>query len=98
MFLGTPRTWWIAAAVPLVLGFGLLATSDGTMQRTAVAIVLLLVAMGLFGMAPMRHGQRARTPPDRTTETPPTTPTVPIATLDPPRSRAPIEGWDPSEV
>jgi predicted cobalt transporter CbtA len=95
MFLGTPRTWWIAAAVPLVLGFGLLATSDGTMQRTAVAIVLLLVAMGLFGMAPMRYGQGARTPPERITDTSSATP---IATIDPPRLRAPIEGRDPSEV
>ena len=98
MFLGTPRTWWIAAAVPLVLGFGLLATSDGTMQRTAVAIVLLLVAMGLFGMAPMRYGQSARRAPERPVESPPLASTTPIATLDPPRSRAPIEGRDPSEV
>ena len=98
MFLGTPRKWWFAAAGPLVLGFVLLATGDGTMLRTAVAVLLLLLAMGLFGMAPMRYGQSARTPPDRTAATPPTTPTVPIATLDPPRSRAPIEGRDPSEV
>ncbi len=98
MFLGTARKWWIAAAVPLVLGFGLLATGDGTMLRTAAAIVLLLLAMGLFGMAPMRYGQNARTPPDRTAETLPPTPTVPIATIDPPRSRALIEGRDPSEV
>src|SRR5215211_1561361 len=98
MFLGTPRKWWIAAAVPLVLGFVLLATGDGTMLRTAAAVLLLLLAMVLFGMAPMRYGQSARTPPDRTAETPPTTPTVPIATIDPPRPRAPIEGRDPSEV
>ena len=95
MFLGTPRTWWIAAAVPLVLGFGLLATSDGTMQRTAVAIVLLLVAMGLFGMAPMRYGQSAQTPPERTTDT---TPATPIALSDPLRSRPVLEGRDASEV
>ena len=95
MFLGTPRTWWIAAAVPLVLGFGLLATSDGTMQRTAVAIVLLLVAMGLFGMAPMRYGQRARTPPERTTDT---SPSPPLAASDRPQSRPALEGRDTSEV
>src|SRR5215216_5066912 len=98
MFLGTPRRWWIAAAVPLVLGFVLLATGDGTMLRTAAAVLLLLLAMVLFGMAPMRYGQSARTAPDRTAETPPTTPTVPIATIDPPRPRALIEGRDPSEV
>ena len=59
MFLRTPRRWWTATAVPLVLAFGLLATGDGTVVRTAVAIVLLLLAMLLFGMAPMRYGQSA---------------------------------------
>jgi len=98
MFLGTPRKWWIGAAVPLLLSFVLLATSDGTVLRTAAAVLLLLLAMVLFGMAPMRYGQSARTAPDRTAETPPTTPTVPIATIDPPRPRALIEGRDPSEV
>jgi len=44
MFLGTPPKWWIAAAVPLMLGFVLLATGDGTMLRTGLAIVLLLLA------------------------------------------------------
>ena len=45
MFLGTPRRWWIAAAIPLVLSLVLLATGDGTMLRTAAAIVLLLLAI-----------------------------------------------------
>ena len=94
MFLGTPRTWWIAAAVPLVLGFGLLATSDGTMQRTAVAIVLLLVAMGLFGMAPMRYGQGARTPP----QTEAMSPTTPIVPSDVAQQRPTITSRDASEV
>jgi len=94
MFLGTPRKWWIAAAVPLVLGFVLLATGDGTMLRTAAAVLLLLLAMLLFGMAPMRYGQNTR-PAPRTAETPPT---APIAAVDPPRTRASIEGRDPSEV
>jgi len=95
MFLGTPRKWWIGAAVPLLLSFVLLATGDGTVLRTAAAVLLLLLAMGLFGMAPMRYGQSARRPPERTAETPQTTP---MAALDPPRTRAPIEGRDPSEV
>ena len=98
MFLGTARKWWIAAAVPLVLGFVLLATGDGTVLRTAAAIVLLLLAMVLFGMAPMRYGQSARTSPQRTAETPPTAMMTPITAIDAPRSRAPIEGRDPSEV
>jgi len=95
MILGTPRRWWFAAAVPLLLGFVLLATGDGTMLRTAVAILLLIVAMVLFGIAPMRYGQRARTPPPSASDTLQTTLSTP---LPPPRSRAPIEGWDPSEV
>jgi len=45
MFLGTPRKWWIAAVIPLVLSFGLLLTGDGTMLRTAAAVLLLLVAI-----------------------------------------------------
>jgi lysylphosphatidylglycerol synthetase-like protein (DUF2156 family) len=94
MFLEVPRKWWVAA-VPLVLGFVLLLTGDGTMRRTVAAIVLLLLAMVLFGMAPMRYVQSARTPPERTAEPPPPTP---IAAIDPPRSRASIEGRDPSEV
>jgi len=98
MFLGTPRIWWLAAAVPLVLGLVLLATGDGTMLRTLVAILLLLVAMVLFGMAPMRYGESARTPPKRRSETSSAPPTTPIAAIDAPRSRAPIEGRDPSEV
>ena len=95
MFLGTPPKWWIAAAVPLMLGFVLLATGDGTMLRTGLAIMLLLLAMVLFGMAPMRYGQSARTPPSSAAETLPTTPSDAIA---PSRSRASIEGRDPSEV
>ena len=98
MFLGTPRRWWFAAAVPLVLGFVLLAAGDGTMLRTAAAIVLLLLAMGLFGMAPMRYGQSARTPPERTAEPPPALPVTPIAAPGAPRARAPIEARDPSKV
>jgi len=98
MFLGTPRKWWIGAAVPLLLSFVLLATSDGTVLRTAAAVLLLLLAMVLFGMAPMRYGQSARTAPQRTAETSPTGPMTPIAAVDPPRPRAPIEGRDPSEV
>jgi hypothetical protein len=95
MFLGTPRKWWIAAAVPLVLGFVLLATGDGTMLRTAAAVLLLLLAMVLFGMAPMRYGQSARTPPFSTEDTPSTTPSVPSDLGQP---RPTITGRDASEV
>ena len=95
MFLGTPRRWWIAAAVPLLLGFVLLITGDGTMLRTAAAILLLLVAMALFGMAPMRYGQGARTPVETTGETPSDTS---IAAIAAPEVRPSIVGRDAAEV
>ena len=94
MFLGTPRLWWIAAAIPLVLAFMLLLTGDGTALRTVVGVLLLLLAMVLFGMAPMRYGRRGRTPPPENTPTAsPAAPTRPVA-----QSRPPIEGRDASEV
>jgi hypothetical protein len=81
--------------MPLVLGFVLLATGDGTVLRTAAAILLLLRAMGLFGMAPMHYGQGAGTPPQQTQDMPPTTTSAAIAA---PQSRPLIAGRDPSEV
>jgi predicted cobalt transporter CbtA len=96
MFLGTPRIWWIAAAVPLVLGLVLLATGDGTALRTIVAILLLLVAMVLFGMAPMRYGQSKRQPPPASA--PPAPPTPPLEATDESRPRPALKGRDASEV
>jgi drug/metabolite transporter (DMT)-like permease len=95
MFLGTPRRWWIAAAVPLVLGLVLLATGDGTVLRTVVAILLLLLAMLLFGMAPMRYGPGAGTPRPQTEDMAPTTPSE---GTDAPQPRPAITGRDASEV
>ena len=95
MFLGTPRRWWLAAAVPLLIGFVLLITGDGTMLRTAVAILLLIVAMVLFGMAPMRYGQGSRTPAEGTAEPPPA---ASIAANTAAESRPSIEGRDATEV
>jgi hypothetical protein len=95
MFLGTPRRWWIAAAVPLLLGFVLLLTSDGTVVRTALAILLLIAAMALFGMAPMRYGQGSRTPVEPAAETQPAPSAAPDAA---PRSRPSIVGRDAAEV
>jgi hypothetical protein len=70
MFLGTPRMWWIAAVIPLVLSFVLLLSGDGTMLRTAAAVLLLLLAMVLFGMAPMRYGQSRRRATARADDSP----------------------------
>ena len=95
MFLGTPRRWWIAAAIPLVLGLVLLVSGDGTVVRTVVAILLLITAMVLFGMAPMRYGQSSRTPAESTAEPPPATSS---AANDAPASRPSIVGRDAAEV
>ncbi len=94
MFLGTPRLWWIAAAIPLVLAFVLLLTGDGTALRTLVGVLLLLLSMVLFGMAPMRYGRGGRTPPPE--NSPPVSPSTPITPVA--QSRPPIEGRDASEV
>ena len=94
MFLGTPRHWWIAAALPLALGFALLLTGDGTVTRTVVGVLLLLLAMALFGMAPMRYGQQGRKPtPERVA---PAAQPPPSGVVPPPRPT--IEGRDASEV
>jgi len=95
MFLGTPRRWWIAAAVPLLLGFALLITGDGTVLRTAAAILLLIVAMALFGMAPMRYGRSTAAPAESIAETPPANS---VAAIDAPESRPTIVGRDAAEV
>jgi hypothetical protein len=95
MILGTTRRWWVAAAVPLLLGLALLVTGDGTVLRTVTAILLLIVAMVLFGMAPMRYGQSARTAAGSPAETPPA---PSIAAADAPRSRPSIPGRDPADV
>ncbi len=95
MFLGTRRRWWIAAAIPLLLGFALLVTGDGTMLRTAAAILLLIVAMALFGMAPMRYGQTEHAPAESSVETP-LAPSV--VAIEAPASRPSIPGRDAAEV
>ena len=94
MFLGTPRHWWIAAALPLVFGFVLLITGSGGTPGTLGGVLLLLLAMVLFGMAPMRYGREAQEPPPESTASAP--PTTPIDAITGPRPS--IEGRDPSEV
>jgi hypothetical protein len=51
--------------------------------------------MLLFGMAPMRYGQGARTPAESTAESPPANS---IAAPSAPQSRPSIVGRDPTEV
>lgn len=71
MILGTSRRWWIAAAVPLLIGIGLFATGYGGTLGTAVGVLLLLLAMGLFAAAPMRYGRGAPSKAAPAAEPPP---------------------------
>ena len=95
MFLGTPRRWWVAAALPLVLGLALLGTGVGGTPGTVGGVLLLVAGIAIFAGAPMRHGRGTREPtPGSAAPTLPTTPTA----AAPSRPRPKIEAGDPSEV
>ena len=95
MVLGTPRRWWIAAILPLVLGLALLATGVGGTPGAVGGGLLLVAGIAVFAGAPMRHGRGTREPtPGSAAPTLPTTPTVAAS----PRPRPKIEAGDPSEV
>jgi hypothetical protein len=93
MFLGTARYWWIAAALPLVGAFALLLTGGSIV----VGVLLLLLAMVLFGLAPMRYGHRSR-PPSPPAPGTTAAPTTVRADGVPARPRPAIPGRDASEV
>lgn len=90
MFLGTPRRWWIAAALTLVPGLVLVASGGGGALGMVGGVALVLLGLALFAAAPMRSGRSARTPPAGR-------PAPPAAT-EPARPRPKIEAGDPSEV
>jgi hypothetical protein len=96
MFLGTPRRWWIAAALLFVAALVLIGTDTGGTFGTVVGVLLLFASIAVFGMSPMRYGQRSR---ESTTEG-----ANPPARTDPPtlnESTAPrpaIEAGDPGDV
>ncbi len=96
MFLGTPRRWWIAAALLFVAALALIVTDTGGTLGNVVGVLLLFASIGVFGMSPMRYGQRSRestaggaNPPAQTD--PPTA-------NQPPAPRPAIEAGDPSDV
>ena len=93
MFLGTPRIWWIAAALPLVGALALLLTGGSII----VGVLLLLLAMVLFGMAPMRYGQRP-SPPSPPEPAAAAAPTTAIAEGVAAKPRPAIHGRDAAEV
>jgi hypothetical protein len=95
MFLGTPRLWWIAAGLLFVAALALISTDIGGTLGNVVGVLLLFASIGVFGLSPMRYGQRARTP---TTSASPPVETAPPTAIEPPRPRATIEAGDPSDV
>jgi hypothetical protein len=95
MFLGTPRRWWIAAGLLFVAALALIGTDIGGTLGNVVGVLLLFASIGVFGMSPMRYGQRAR--PPTTSPTPPTATTPPTVT-EPLGPRPAIEAGDPSDV
>jgi drug/metabolite transporter (DMT)-like permease len=95
MILGTPRGWWIAAGLFFVVGLVLVAGGVDSPVGAAAGVLLIIAAMLVFAMAPMRYGRGRSAPPsERATST---DPLVPPAD-DPPRPRVQIEGRDPSDV
>jgi hypothetical protein len=94
MFLGTSRPWWIAAALVFVLGIALLTTGTGGTLGTVGGILLLIVAVALFGAAPMRYGRSGSKPPPESPA--PTASATPADAPSPPRVK--VEGGDPNEV
>ena len=96
MFLGTPRRWWIAAALLFVAAMALIGTDIGGTLGNVVGVLLLFASIGVFGMSPMRYGRGARGP----TTVSPSAPAEPDPRLmaEPPGPRPVIEAGDPSDV
>jgi hypothetical protein len=96
MFLGTPRRWWIAAALLFVAALALISTDTGGTLGDVLGVLFLFASIGVFGMSPMRYGRRS---PEPTTGT-----TIPPAKPDPPAANEPaaprpaIQAGDPSDV
>lgn len=96
MFLGTPRRWWIAAGVLFVAALALIGSDVGGTLGNVVGVLLLFASVGVFGMSPMRYGERARAPTTATTS-PPVVPDPPPP-AEPPKRRPAIEAGDPRDV
>ena len=96
MFLGTPRLWWVAAGVLFVAALALISTDMGGTLGNVVGVLLLFASIGVFGLSPMRSGQRARTP--TTTSPNPPAETEPPTAAASRGSRETIEAGDPSDV
>lgn len=101
-FLGTPRIWWLATGVLLLLGLILIATGMGNTLGNVGGVLMVIAAIFLFAAAPMRYGDAANRQRSRATTAAPAPPPPPAPTPAPPtppaRPRPKIEGGDPSQV
>lgn len=98
MFLGTPKIWWIAAAVLFVGGLALLGTDIGGTLGNVVGIVLVFAAMITFAGAPMRYGRPKVKAAAPVVEKVQVAQPAAAAPRPPRRPRADIEAKDASEV
>jgi hypothetical protein len=96
MFLGTPRRWWIAAALLFVAALALIVTDTGGTLGDVVGVLLLFASIGVFGMSPMRYGRRSPEPTTATTVPP--AEAAPPAAHEPAAPRPAIEAGDPWDV
>lgn len=96
MFLGTPRRWWIAAGLLFVAALALIGTDIGGTLGNVVGVLLLFASIGVFGMSPMRYGQRARTP--STASPSPLAAEESSTVSELPGPRPAIEAGDPADV
>ena len=96
MFLGTPRRWWIAAALLFVAALFLIATDTGGTLGNVVGVLLLFASIGVFGMSPMRYGQESRG--STTASSSPLAEPDPLPVVEPSGPRPAIDAGDPSDV
>jgi drug/metabolite transporter (DMT)-like permease len=91
MFLGTPKSWWIAVGVIFLVGLVLLATGYGGTLGSVGGVLLIIVALIAFAAAPMRYG--------RSTAKPAASPPPPPARVPPVVGPRPtLEARDSSDV
>ena len=96
MFLGTPRRWWIAAALLFGAALALIVIDIGGTLGNVAGVLLLFASIGVFGMSPMRYGQRSQ---GRTAASPtPPAEALPLPVAESPGPRPAIEAGDPSDV
>jgi hypothetical protein len=96
MFLGTPRRWWIAAALLFVAALFLIAIDTGGTLGNVVGVLLLFASIGVFGMSPMRYGQGSRGRTTASLSSP--ADDQPLTVAEPTGPRPVIEAGDPSDV